>query len=263
MSATRYAVSTADKLFYSHYDAMFAGKDYAGEVETVLRLGNCRAPARILEIGSGTGNHTQALARLGHTVVAVDGVDGDMVRVARKKIAALPPQQAARIRYVHGDVQQLPLETYDLATAMFNVVTYIPDIASLESMMEAVASRLKPGASFVFDAWNGVAALRDPPVGKTMVVETKQHTLRIELTCRTDAALLRSDLCYCIEATSKEGGAPEYGKHPFIQTLWTPAVISEAAASAGLMVAALHPFNDLSRPATESDRKVLFHCRKI
>jgi hypothetical protein len=72
--------------------------------------------------------------------------------------------------------------------------------------------------------------------------------------------LLRSDLS--IEAIAKDGGASRYGERAFIQTLWTPAVLSEAAAGAGLTVVALYPFNDLARAATELDRKVLFHCRK-
>jgi SAM-dependent methyltransferase len=106
--------------------------------------------------------------------------------VACEKRSRLPPSLTRRLGYFHGAVEDSPDEPYDLAAAMFNVVTYVPDVAALERFFGAVSRRLKPGASFVFDAWNGVAALRDPPRDRTTVVETETHRIKADLHCRVD-----------------------------------------------------------------------------
>ena len=60
-------------MFYRFYDALFASKDYTGEIERALALAEIRTGvARILEIGAGTGNHTIACAKLCHYMVGVE-----------------------------------------------------------------------------------------------------------------------------------------------------------------------------------------------
>src|SRR5262245_39132866 len=107
-----------DSLFYTYYDTIFAGKDYDREVAAVLALAwqGKKGFGRILEGGSGTGNHTQAFARLGHTVVGVD-IDENIVAVARSKLLTLAPEVAARITYLCGQIEELPVGRYDFAAA--------------------------------------------------------------------------------------------------------------------------------------------------
>jgi len=249
-------------LFYRFYDALFAGKDYDREVGLVLGLGWGRdEAAHILEIGAGTGGHTEFFVRRGHRVLGVD-TDQEMLALACEKRSRLPPVLTGRLGYFHGNVEDSPDEHYDLAAAMFNVVTYVPDVPGLEGFFGAVSRRLKPGASLVFDAWNGVAALRDPPRDRTTVVETETHRIKADLHCRLDPTSLRAELSYVIEAVCKGDGAPERETHHLEQMLWPPKVIVDVAAGQGLELSALYPMHELSRPATERDWKLLFHCRK-
>jgi SAM-dependent methyltransferase len=260
---TKLASSTENRrLFYTCYDTLCANKDYAAEVDVVLRLGwNQNGVARILELGSGTGNHTQCFAARGHVIVGVDP-DEEMLAIARAKHARLPADTAARISYFHGQVEDLPAATYDLATALFNVINYVPDLASLESLMRGVAQRLKPGASFIFDAWNGDAALVDPPASKVAETEDQRYRVKVNLTSRTDFIAKRTELTYFIEASESQGGGRDSGEYSMAHFLWSPGAIVEAAKSAGLEVKSVHPLFDTSRNATERDWKLMFHfCR--
>jgi SAM-dependent methyltransferase len=252
-------------MFYRYYDAIFAGKDYRGEIQRALQRSGLRGGGlRILEIGSGTGNHTVACALLGHEVVGVES-DPRMVAVAEHKQDALPPELARRIRYFRGRVEDLPDEGFQLALALFNVVNYLGTLAELQSFLAAVARRLRPGAPFLFDAWNGVAALLDPPREKHTAVETATHTVRVGVTGRLEPMALRATLHYSLEATEKATGQTETGTYELAQTVWPAKVIADAAGGAGLDVLDVHPLNDSDAPeraATERDWKICFVCRR-
>src|SRR5436190_13482743 len=54
--------------FYSYYNRLFAGKDYAHEAATVATVLNRLLPAgchEIVDVGCGTGRHAIEFARLG------------------------------------------------------------------------------------------------------------------------------------------------------------------------------------------------------
>jgi len=114
----------SESLFYDVYDELFASKGYIEEVGCVLKLASealGRNPARILEIGCGTGNHTLALADSGAALVAID-IDPLMVSRARAKLDAAGKRNA--------DIQLVPVSDlktsgFDLACALFNVITYL------------------------------------------------------------------------------------------------------------------------------------------
>jgi SAM-dependent methyltransferase len=260
---TKSMSSTASKqLFYSVYDTIFAKKDYLAEVNSVLGLSGIRnGPARILELGCGTGNHTRCFAGAGHSVVGIDP-DEEMLTIARAKLTLLPRDVAGRISYRHGHVGDVPLATYDLATALFNVINYVATRAALEALMREVARRLKPGASFIFDVWNGNAALVDPPAGKSVAVETERGCVKVELAARTDVVAKSTELTYSIEASDLRGNRLEQGEYTIWHFLWPPDVIVEAARAAGLEAKSVHPLFDVSRTANEHDWKLMFHFRK-
>ncbi len=248
-------------MFYRFYDALFAGKDYAGEIARVLAIAGIGRPVRVLEIGAGTGNHTRVLAEAGHHVTAVD-IDPRMVEIARAKLAGLPVEVARRIEYVLGRVEELEARDFELGLALFNVVNYLERLPALEGFLGAVAVRLRPGAAFLFDAWNGVAALLDPPKDKQTVAETPTHRVRAMLTSRTDPLALRSLLYYELEAEERATGRIERGTYELAQTFWPPKVISDAAEAAGLQLCGVYALDDVTRPAIPRDWKILFVTRR-
>lgn len=241
-----------EPLFHEVYDSLFAAKDYRHEVLTGLNLGGVSPPDRILEIGSGTGNHSLACAELGFGVVGVE-IDEHMVEIARRKLLLAEPAIARRIEYFHGRACELPLEGFAMALSLFNVVNYCASGAELGAFMDGIANRLRTGASFVFDAWNGDAALKDPPRAKTTV----NDKMIARLECETDAAMRVSVLTYRISTTDGRKG-----EHVIRHSLWSPGTLREAAAASGFDVLAVMPTSNAMRPATDEDWKLLFHCRR-
>lgn len=252
----------AEDIYYGYYDAIFADKDYSGEIERVLSLAWPRPePARILEIGAGTANHTLVCAGLGHRITAVD-IDPRMAAKAGEKLNRQEPVIAERIEYYLGPVEQLVAREFDLALAMFNVVNYLDDITKLQTLLAAVAERLKPAGSFVFDAWNGVAALLDPPQRERRTIETATHVLDLEISPRLNPGALSVDIDYALQSTPRSGVGEERGAWSLKQTLWPTKVIADLALAVGFVSVAIYPLNDQTRQATERDWKVLYSCKK-
>jgi len=250
-------------LFYETYDALYAGKDYAGEVRAVMDIGlrGAAEGARVLEIGAGTGNHTLACARLGCSVTAVE-IDPEMIAVMKRKLDDTSPDTRERVHLHEGPVETLDSGEYDMAMAMFNVVNYLQSLPAVLSFMDAVAARLREGRDFVFDAWNGVAALRDPPRDKESRTETDTHIIDVRVTSRTDFMKAETELTYELERRSKTGKRVENGIYTMRQLLWPPGVLVDAAERACMNAVGVHPLGDPAREATEDDWKILFHCRK-
>lgn len=246
-----------DNLFYTYYDVLFAEKDYAGETTLVINLSRQFGrgiPQHVLEIGCGTGNHTIDIARNVRHVTAID-IDPYMVRKAREKIRAI---RAKNIEILHTDIERLKEGKFDLAIALFNVVTYISDTPALYSFMRGVARHVKPGGAFVFDCWNGVAALRSPPKSKNIKTKHNDKNVSCQITSRTDFFNQKVMLNYHI--TLEPRVIQE--DFSFSQTLWTPMQIRGAIEAAGMNVVMCSPLMFPKRIATEDDWKIMFCCRK-
>ncbi|MSV30047.1 MAG: class I SAM-dependent methyltransferase [Bryobacterales bacterium] len=127
-----------------------------------------REPGRmkVLEIGSGAGRITRALANLFGEVHAVD-VSGEMVRQAR---AALADRPNAHVYQNNGtDLTAIPAADFDFAFSTI-VFQHIPSREVIENYVREVHRLLRPGALFKFqvqgdatmttapdDTWLGVA----------------------------------------------------------------------------------------------------------
>ena len=146
--------------FAQHYDAIYADKNYDRDIQVFEELAHAPwlADKRVLEIGAGTGNHTLRLStKVGH-LVSVE-TDADFAKVLSHKLSRGAPQNIA---FFEGPVENLFEMGFDAAVAFFHVLNYINKEQSA-SFLNGLAYRLKPGACFIADLWNGAAALIDPP----------------------------------------------------------------------------------------------------
>lgn len=94
-------------------------------VECILSAAGLSADDVVVEVGPGTGILTDALARSGATVIAVE-LDSRMVALLRKRLIAFP-----NVRVVHGDIlkvspQELLGETLRTSGAGYKVVANLP-----------------------------------------------------------------------------------------------------------------------------------------
>lgn len=135
-----------ERLYTEHprlYDAIQSHWNYERDVDFVVAAAD-RAdldPARLLEIGCGTGEHTRRFVDRGFDVTAVDKYDG-MLEVARTKCAAKFRQQT---------LPHLELDTeYPLAVAIRGVINHLAP-EDLAPAVAAVRAHLIDGGLLIFD----------------------------------------------------------------------------------------------------------------
>lgn len=150
--------------FAQNYDVIYADKNYDNDIEVFEALAGATPliDKKVIEIGAGTGNHTLRLALKVGELVSIE-TDADFAEILRVKLDGSAQQNIA---FYDRPVENLPEMGFDAAVAFFHVVNYIGQ-QQLASFLSSLADRLKPGAYFVADLWNGAAAMIDPPREET------------------------------------------------------------------------------------------------
>jgi ubiquinone/menaquinone biosynthesis C-methylase UbiE len=105
-------------------------------------------PARVLDVGTGTGALAMLIAELGHTVTGVDLSEGMLARARAKADAA-----GASIEFVHGRAEDPPVGPFD-AVVERHVLWTVPDPVST---LRAWRSVTQPGGRLVLleGSWGG------------------------------------------------------------------------------------------------------------
>lgn len=105
---------------------------------------------RVLDLGSGTGEHSRFLASKGFEVV---GIDSSPSMLANATDAPLPPN----LRFVEGDiadVEHLAAGTFDGAICLGNTLPHLQDRATLLRLVSGLRRRLRPGAALLLQVLN-------------------------------------------------------------------------------------------------------------
>jgi SAM-dependent methyltransferase len=123
---------------------------------TVGRMLGIAGPnGRVLELGVGTGRLALPMAAAGLAVVGVDTSTAMLERLADRDPGRL-------IDVVCGDmVADLPDGPFDAALVAYNTIFNLPDEQRQLACFAAVAERLRPGGSFVVEAF--VPEVEVPP----------------------------------------------------------------------------------------------------
>lgn len=108
---------------------------------------------RVLDLACGTGTLALYLAERGWDVVGLDR-SAAMLEIARAKATTV--EWGANIRFVQGDMRQLPPEVldqppFDLVTCTYDSLNYLLNEQSLAACFASVAWVLRPGGAFIAD----------------------------------------------------------------------------------------------------------------
>ena len=125
------------------YDAMYAGKDYPAECDSIeeafRRHGEGRVRS-ILDLGSGTVGHSLLLALRGYEVTGIDG-SGDMVAFADRKAK----EQGLTATFLVGDMRRVALgRTFDAVLIMFSALGYQLGNADVLDALRSARRHLRP-----------------------------------------------------------------------------------------------------------------------
>jgi len=172
--------------YAAYYDLLYRDKDYVAEARYLHELIQEFAPGprSILELGSGTGAHAAALARLGHRVSGIDLSDSMLVR-AQALRASLPEELASKLHFEQGDIRRWNGgKQHDVALSLFHVISYLPENADVSAALANAASQLAPGGLLIFDFWYGPAVLAQRP--ETRVKELSDERIALTRIAQSD-----------------------------------------------------------------------------
>ena len=210
------------------YDAIYEatyGDAYQWLTDETLRTVSDMAKQgdAILDVGAATGRLSVPLALAGHRVHAVDRSPGMLHRLLLRATAA---GVGDRVTAQCVPVQDAALpSTYDIALCVFTVLLYVPDQASLDGMMHAIASALRIGGHLLLDI-----PRRDLFVGYDADTESISRTVRITADPLDESG---RRFIYSDDAYLK---APFFARvsERFAATWWPEDEVRKAAAQAGL-----------------------------
>lgn len=150
------------KLYSQYYDLLYEDKDYLAEVEYVDQLIKAYKPnsKSILELGAGTGKHAFLLAEKGYQILGVER-SADMVAIANK-------EQNENVSFDVADITNFNLnKSFDVATSLFHVISYLTDNKSLIQTFKNVNLHLNEDGLFIFDVWHSSAVHHQIPEKRT------------------------------------------------------------------------------------------------
>jgi SAM-dependent methyltransferase len=130
------------------YDGFMA--EYAADIPLFEEM----APspdARVLDLASGAGRISTALARSGLTVDGLE-LSRSMLELAEANLADEPEPVRARVNYVQGDMTAFDLPgRYDLIILGITSISLLMDTDSRLGLFRCVEKHLADGGVFVFD----------------------------------------------------------------------------------------------------------------
>ncbi|NCY21074.1 class I SAM-dependent methyltransferase [bacterium] len=241
--------------FHNIYDGLFAGKPYDEEISKALKLLGGR-PKRILEAGCGTGRHTEILLQRGLQVTAVDP-DPAMLRRAKERNRSYLGRS---FRPLLGSVEAFPRGRVDGAISLFHVVNYIQTEQQLLRFFSGLSRRLKKNKHLVFDAWNGLAAISDPPRRNSPVRRVRVDGHCYECRMRTDTDLWRMMSKITVRISSR---GRLLGTYRYNHRIWLPEEIRGLLEVSGFRCDRISTWAHPARPATARDWKIVFVARKM
>lgn len=119
----------------------------AREAEELVRLLALPARAAVLDLACGQGRHAVALARRGFRVTGQD-----LSEVLLRRAEAAASAQGVSVRWVHGDMREIPFEAeFDAVVNLYTAFGYLESEADDARVLGQVRKALKPGGTFLLD----------------------------------------------------------------------------------------------------------------
>ncbi len=233
------------------YDYLYQDKDYIKECDFLEAIFNKRYKKEvntILDLGCGTGGHAIILAKRGYEVTGVDR-SSDMLATAKEKAK----NAYLKIEFYENSIQTLNLNRiFDAVTAMFAVMSYQTENNELATACRIAKQHLRPGGIFIFDAWNGLAVMNDPPTAKVKeIINEDERIIRIT-TPKLNILSHTVDIHFKVLRLKKDSIISEVEETHKMRFLF-PQEIKYFLEVAGFSGVTFCPFLELEKPLTEND----------
>jgi len=175
---------------------------------------------RVLDLGCGAGPLAAALDEAGYDVWGVD-VSGPMLARARSRVP--------RATFVRGSIARVPLPNGVAATAVGEVLNYLPRRTDVRTVLRRVHRALQPGGVFVLDV---ATPGRAGPSGERTVARANDDWAVVART----RELSRGRLERTITAFTRHGRAWRRSDERHSQLLYDPGALAQQLRRVGFRV---------------------------
>ncbi|MBM4305785.1 MAG: class I SAM-dependent methyltransferase [Deltaproteobacteria bacterium] len=238
------------KKYATAYDYLYQDKDYEKECDFLEALfeKHSKKVHTILDLGCGTGRHAIILAKRGYKVTGVDR-SAEMLNIARRRVR----RSSLKVDLYKCSIQEIYLnKTFDAVISMFAVMSYQTNNDDLASACKIAKKHLKPEGIFIFDAWNGLTVLTDPPIQK--VKEVNNGDERIIRITKPEIDILSHTVDTTFRVlTIKDGKLISETEETHKMRFFFPQEIKYFLEVAGFSKVSFCPFLQPERPLTEKD----------
>ena len=243
--------------YQEYYDKLCCGKknyrEEIGRIKKIFQENSNLELDKVLEIGCGTGNHTAELLSVVDRVVSND-VDLEMIEVAKRKLAG------KNVEFFR-DLAEIREGNFPLCVMMWHVINYFPDLKTMNKIFSEISKRLQKGGLFVFDMWNGVAAIRDLPGNSINEIEVDGEKILHTLEGKTDLMKQETNIKNIIRVYKNKQEVESFSKE-VIHYIWTVKAVKDLLEMHGIDLIKIVKISDYETPANESDWKVLLIFKK-
>lgn len=217
--------------FHDVYDAWYGELDDPAHIVEALAQ-RCAPPARVVEMGSGTGRIAIPLAQAGFRVIALDA-SATMLAATPAVSAAAGSAGAVGLQPVAGDMSQLPLaaDSADACIVAYNTLFNLPSAAQQQQWFRDAARVLRPGGVVAVEAF--VAAEASDRFGVSLVKHPTNDNAQLAIITGPDPS--DPDNPDLIVGSHIELGAEEIVCRPWRLAYQSPDQLDAAACRAGLV----------------------------
>lgn len=253
-------MTTTDNIFQVYYDKLYSHKDYAAEVGIISELAENtlgKSPDSIMDVGCGTGGHSLIFAQKGYAVVGAD-IDRYSIDIARRKAAGL---QLKNLDFICKEIDMIDRYGFDLIVSMFNVINFFQTEESLLDFFKSIYERLASPGMYLFDCWNGIAALADLPHEKNSTIICDEE--KIEIKTSPKVALVDQTVLVenTVTVTDKDGQRIDFD-FKYEHKLWKPLILADLLMSSGFETPIIYEWMKPGLIATDNSWKIMFVCKK-
>ncbi len=189
--------------FAAVYDLFYA--DFDDDLEMYLGFAD-RTGGAILEIGSGTGRVSIALAGEEHRVTGVE-LSGEMISMAQKKIEARGLSK--HLNLIQADMRHFTLDDhFGLAIVPLNTFLHNLTLDDQLATLNSIKRHLTPNGLLVLDCFLPDPANADDRrlvLQRSVIDRATETTAQLFLSRTTDWANQRQDITYFIDQTDRSG----------------------------------------------------------
>tara|TARA_R100000008_G_scaffold73885_1_gene52455 strand:- start:887 stop:1672 length:786 start_codon:yes stop_codon:yes gene_type:complete len=247
--------------FAQYYDKIFSRKNYSQEVECVLELYKKHADHRsdlesVLDFGCGTGTHLFYLNEKLNNTASMVGYDcsEEMIMLANNKT------QGVDNCFFTNNKDDIT-DKFDLAISMFYVVNHLVTLEELKGFLEFTSSKLKKNGLLIFDCWNGITAIKDPPYSAERE-RYSDHGEKIVTACISNTDLINSHVhMKNVVKIINNNNVLHTFNYELKHTLWTPFLLKQLLKEYNFDIISVNKAYDIKKEAGEKDYKIVFTCR--